>query len=123
MNQSSSGFGAQTVNATPQVAHSFSVATDSVVRIEVRYNCIKDGDYSKVASGKLIQVFTRTSGGGLVSTSSDQNKAEVGNASDNMSTSPSVSLVANTGTNAVDLTIVGTTDTLDWDFLSNSYSS
>lgn len=123
MTQSSTQTGDQTLDATPYVLYSQDLANNKMIRIEARYNCIKDGDYSLIATGKVINAFTRTTGTGLIATSTDQDKAEIGNSLDNMSTTPTLKLVPNAGNNQIDVTLVGTSDTLNWQVLVNTYSS
>lgn len=124
MTQSTVQTGDQTLDATPYVLYSQDLANNKMIRMEARYNCIKDGDYSQIATGKIIQTFTRTTGGGLVSTSANQDQAEIGNSSDNMPTSPLLQLIANPSANTVDVTVTGlASTTLNWEIIVSTYSS
>lgn len=116
-------YGDQTTNATPYYENTIPISNNQMARIEVTYNCYKASDFSLVSSGKINQVFSRTTALGIFSTNTDANIASTGEQVSNMATIPTVTLVPNLSNGGVDVYFNGTSDTINWNVNTLVYLS
>lgn len=106
----------QTTDATPTVAYSIPLGQQRASFLEVKAIAIQS-DFSATESMSLQCGFRRASGGNVVKATPANNKGFYNSNGDFSGTHPSLDLVANTGTQSIDLQVTGkSATTINWHF-------
>lgn len=106
----------ETVGGTPVVLFSLPVADSSVLGVSVKAITYRD-DFTSTAMSAAEATFRRTSGGNVVRATGlgGATSALLRSVGDFLSPQPSIDLIANTATNAVDIRATGRAGmTLKW---------
>lgn len=112
----------QTTNATPAVVYSIPLGQLRATSAEAHATVIQS-DFSKAGSVFCEGVFRRASGGNITRASANNGNAtpllrSIGDFAGQM---PSIDLVANVGTQSIDVTVIGkAATTLNWHIEINS---
>lgn len=122
--QGTIGTSDQTFDATPYLMYSQVLDTSKQIRFTVEYLVYKTTDLLYSSSGEITAVFSRQSGS-LQRTSANDDIALHGSIQGNLTTpSPTISLIANTSTNEIELWLNGlASTTLTWNILARYYQN
>lgn len=108
-----------TTDATPAVSYSYPIIQSQCVKVQIEYTAYSS-DFTLAASGELFSTFVRASGN--VSRSSGTGTGGLdGTVQGNFpNAEPKPDLIANTSTNAIDITLTGkASTTIKWHIILN----